>query len=116
MTLAPALLFLYGIESIKNRFTNIMIVFGRVPFFYYILHLYVIHVIGMIGLVILGEHWQELILTVDRFKAGYLLTIGFDLWVTYVVWLLVIIILYPICNAYMKYKANHKDKWWLSYL
>ncbi|WP_400080532.1 DUF1624 domain-containing protein [Winogradskyella sp. R77965] len=116
MTLGPALLFLYAIESIKNRFTNIMIVFGRVPFFYYILHLYLIHLIGMVGLVILGENWQELILTVDRFKSGYLFNIGFDLWVSYAVWILVIIILYPICRKYMQYKANNKDKWWLSYL
>lgn len=116
MTLGPALLFLYGIESIKNRMTNVLIVFGRVPFFFYILHLYLIHLIGMVGLTILGENWQELILTVDRFKSGYLFNIGFDLWVTYFVWILVIVLLYPICNAYMKYKTNNKDKWWLSYL
>ena len=116
MTLGPAFLFLYTIESVKNKVTNWLLVFGRVPFFYYIIHLYLIHLIGMVGLVILGENWQELILTVDRFKSGYLFNIGFDLWVTYVVWVLVIIILYPICKKYMQYKANNKDKWWLSYL
>ena len=116
MTLGPALLFLYGIESVKNKFTDIMVVFGRVPFFYYIIHLYLIHLIGMVGLVILGEDWQELIMTVDRFKSGYLFTIGFDLWVSYLVWIVVIILLYPICNRYMKYKLKNKDKWWLSYL
>ena len=116
MTLGPALLFLYGIESVKNKMTNILIVFGRVPFFYYILHLYLIHLIGMVGLSILGENWQELILTVDRFKSGYLFNIGFDLWVSYLVWTIVILMLYPICKRYMIYKANNKDKWWLSYL
>ena len=116
MTLGPALLFLYAIESLKNRATNILIVFGRVPFFFYILHLYLIHLIGMIGLEILGENGQELVLTVDRFKKEYLINVGFDLWVTYLVWVLVIVILYPICHIYMKYKTNNKDKWWLSYL
>lgn len=116
MTLGPAFLFLYTIESVKNRFTNMMLVFGRVPFFYYIIHLYLIHLLGMVGLVVLGENWQELVLTVDRFKKGYLFNIGFDLWVTYVVWAVVIIMLYPICKKYMQYKANNKDKWWLSYL
>lgn len=116
MTLGPALLFLFSIESVKNRFTNFMVTIGRVPFFYYILHLYVIHLIGMIGLVILGEDWKELILTVDRFKSGYLLGVGFDLWVSYLVWFIVILILYPVCKKYMIYKANNKDKWWLSYL
>ncbi|BAO74547.1 DUF1624 domain-containing protein [Winogradskyella sp. PG-2] len=116
MTIGPALLFLYAIETVKNKVTNWLLVFGRVPFFYYILHLYLIHLIGLIGLVILGENLQELIMTVNRFKSGYLFNIGFDLWVTYLVWILVIIILYPICKKYMKYKANNKYKWWLSYL
>jgi len=116
MTLGPAFLFLYTIESVKNRVTNWLLVFGRVPFFYYILHLYLIHLIGMVGLLILGENWQELIMTVDRFKSGYLLNVGFNLWVTYLVWVIVIIILYPISKKYMMYKANNKDKWWLSYL
>ncbi|WP_179346317.1 DUF1624 domain-containing protein [Winogradskyella ursingii] len=116
MTLGPAFLFLYAIESVKNKVTNWLLVFGRVPFFYYIIHLYFIHLIGMVGLIILGENWQELILTVDRFKSGYLFNIGYDLWVSYVVWILTIVILFPICKKYMKYKANNKDKWWLSYL
>ena len=79
MTLGPALLFLYGIESVKNKVTDMLLVFGRVPFFFYIIHLYIIHLIGMVGLEILGENWSELVLTVDRFKRGYLLNIGFDL-------------------------------------
>ena len=116
MTLGPSLLFLYAIESVKNGLTKIMVVFGRLPFFYYIIHLYLIHLIGMVGLIILGEDWRELIMTVDRFKSGYLFNIGFDLWVTYLVWIVVIVLLYPICNVYMKYKASNKDKWWLSYL
>ena len=116
MTLGPALLFLYTIESVKNKITDKLLVFGRVPFFFYILHLYFIHIIGMVGLVILGENWQELVLIVYRFKKAYLLNVGFDLWVTYLVWVFVIIVLYPICKKYMQYKANNKDKWWLSYL
>lgn len=116
MTLSPALVFLYLIENIKTKITQALNVIGRVPFFYYILHLYVIHLIGMIGLVILGEDWRELVLTVDRFKSGYLFTIGFDLWVSYLTWGIVVVMLYPLCKIYADYKANNKDKWWLSYL
>ena len=116
MTLGPAFIFLYLIESVKNKMTNFLVVFGRVPFFFYIIHLYLVHLIGMLGLEILGENWQELILTVDRFKSGYLLNIGFDLWVSYLVWFIVIILLYPICKIYMQYKAKNRHKWWLSYL
>lgn len=116
MTLGPALILLYLIDSVKNVWTNILVVIGRVPFFYYIIHLYLIHFIGIIGLLILGENWKEMIFTPARFTSGYLATKGYDLWVTYVVWLIVVVLLYPICKKYMTYKLNNKDKWWLSYL
>jgi uncharacterized membrane protein len=116
MTLGPAMLFLYGIESVQNSITRVLVTIGRVPFFFYILHLYLIHLFGLLGLVLLGENWQELILTPTRFTSGYLSDKGYDLWVTYAVWILVVIILYPFCKLFMKYKANNRDKWWLSYL
>lgn len=116
MTLGPAMFFLIGIENVKNTCTKIMVTIGRVPFFFYILHLYLIHLIGLLGLVILGENWQELILTPTRFLSGNLVNTGFDLWVTYVVWVVVIIILYPFCKLFMTYKANNRDSKWLSYL
>jgi hypothetical protein len=116
MTLGPAMLFLYAIESVKNWLTNFLVVIGRVPFFYYILHLYVIHLFGMIGLTILGEDWRELIHTPERFNSGFLADKGFDLWVTYAIWIVTLVVLYPLCKKYMTYKANNKDKWWLSYL
>lgn len=116
MTLGPAMLLLYFLESVKNIWTNVLVVIGRVPFFYYIIHLYLIHFIGIIGLLILGENWKELILTTPHFNSGYLASKGFDLWVTYVVWIIVVVLLYPICKKYMMYKLQNKDKWWLSYL
>jgi len=116
MTLGPAFIFLNLIELVRNRFTNIMVTIGRVPFFYYVIHLYLIHIIGMAMLPLIGEDWKVLILSVDAFKSGYLATIGFDLWVSYLVWVLVILMLYPLCRKFMRYKAANKDKWWLSYL
>lgn len=116
MTLGPAMILLYLIDSVKNMWTRILVVIGRVPFFYYIIHLYLIHFIGIIGLLILGENWKEMIFTTSRFTSGYLATKGFDLWVTYVVWVIVVVLLYPICKKYMNYKLENKDKWWLSYL
>jgi hypothetical protein len=41
---------------------------------------------------------------------------GFSLAETYAVWILVVLLLYPLCKWYDKYKTNHKEKWWLSYL
>ena len=52
----------------------------------------------------------------DDRVTGNLATYGYSLFVVYVVWISVILLLYPICKKYMIYKANNKDKWWLSYL
>src|SRR5690606_2673894 len=60
MTLGPAMLFLYFTENVQNRISKFFVIIGRVPFYYYILHLYIIHLIGFIGLWILGENWKEL--------------------------------------------------------
>lgn len=40
---------------------------------------------------------------------------GFSLAVVYAVWISVIIITYPLCKWYDRYKTAHPDKWWLSY-
>jgi hypothetical protein len=41
---------------------------------------------------------------------------GFSLGVVYLVWLAIVIGLFPLCKMYDRYKLNHKEKWWLSYL
>ena len=116
ITLGFGLLFLYATENIKNRFTRFVLVYGRVPFFYYLLHMLFIHLAALLLLVVLGKDWHIMIFTTDVFTSGALQTYGYPLWVTYIVWIVVVLSLYPLCNWYMKYKANNKDKWWLSYL
>ena len=86
------------------------------PFFFYILHLYVIHFLAMLASEITWTGWQTMLLTewvtdVDELK-GY----GFSLKVVYLIWVLIIVILYPICKKFDRYKMNHKEKEWLSYL
>jgi uncharacterized membrane protein len=116
ITLGPALLFLYATETIKNKFTDFFLVFGRVPFFYYILHLLVIHLFALLGLMITGGDWRIMILTGDVFTSGKLGSYGYPLWVVYLIWIGIVLLLYPLSKRYMTYKANNKDKWWLSYL
>ena len=116
ITMGPAFLFLYAFETIKSNITNFFIVFGRVPFFYYVLHILVIHLLALLGLVIAGGNWRLMILTEDAFVNHTIDTYGYPLWVSYVVWIVVVLLLYPISKRYMIYKATHKDKWWLSYL
>lgn len=116
ITLGPAFLFLCAFETIKSKITNFFIVFGRVPFFYYILHIFLIHLFALLGLVITGGNWRLMILTEEVFVNHEIDTYGYPMWIVYIVWIVVVLLLYPICKKYMVYKAIHKDKWWLSYL
>jgi hypothetical protein len=116
ITLGPALLFLIYIENIKNRITDFFLVFGRVPLFYYFLHIIVIHGLALFGVLIFSKNWQELILINQAFSPSNMSKYGYSLFVVYFVWVGVIAILYPISKKYMIYKANNREKWWLSYL
>jgi len=114
MTLGPGMLALAWLEPVNNRFTSVMNTYGRVPLFYYILHFYLIHFIGVA------------IFFAQGFPAGKIITPGnstlfqppgFGLGLTgiYVVWVLVVVLLYIPCRNYDRYKSTHK-KWWLGYL
>lgn len=116
ITLGPALLFLFVIERTKNKLTDFFLVFGRVPLMYYFLHVLVIHVLAIIGIIIFGGDWRNMILTADVFANAKLLNYGYSLPVVYLIWIGLVLLLYPISKKYMIYKANNKDKWWLSYL
>ena len=116
ITLGPALLFLRTIESTKNRVTDFFLVFGRVPLFYYFIHVFFIHLLAFGGIVIYGANWEDMILTANGFLNANLIDYGYSLQIVYPVWLSVVLLLYPVSKKYMLYKANNKDKWWLSYL
>lgn len=117
ITIGPALILLALIESIKNRFTGFMVTFGRTAFFYYILHLYLIHVVAAIFFFARGHSFAEARNVGKQFPFMYVAPgEGNGLLVVYAVWLGVILLLYPLCKKYDRYKTAHKEKWWLSYL
>lgn len=116
ITVGPAILFLYAIENTKNKLTDFLLVFGRVPLFYYFLHILVIHGLAIIGILIVGGNWTTMILTQDVFINAKLVNYGYSLFIVYLVWIFVVTLLYFPSKTYMAYKANNKDKWWLSYL
>ncbi len=116
MTIGPALLFLAWAENRFSRQSNFFATIGRVPFFYYIVHFYVAHFMGVLGVLYAGRPWTDIILSAQNFMNPKLLDYGYSLAVTYGVWLLVVAIMYPLCRWYDRYKRNNRDKWWLSYL
>jgi uncharacterized membrane protein len=116
ITLGPSLIFLANTEQLKGRVVNFFSTFGRVPFFYYILHLYAVHLVALLFAQLSGYGWQKMILgdwvTALPSLKGY----GFSLAVVYLVWFGIIALLYPLCKKFDHYKQSHKEKWWLSYL
>ncbi len=116
MTLGPALIFLSAIEPLGNRLLRPVIVFGKVPFFFYIVHLYVIHALAMLWLVYQGRDWHQYILSAREIMSGTLRNVGLSLGAVYGIWMVVILLLYPICKWYQNYRASHPAKWWLRYL
>lgn len=116
MTLGVAILFLANSEKLKGKVVDFFSTFGRVPFFYYILHLYLIHLIALIFAEFSGFGWRIMILEDWVTETPELKGYGFPLWVVYAVWILVIILLYPLCKRFDAYKQSNKEKWWLSYL
>jgi uncharacterized membrane protein len=117
ITIGPCLVLLSFMENVKNRFTGILVVFGRTAFFYYIIHFFLIHLLLAIAFYAQGHSTQQ---ALDSMKnLPFLFTIpgqGFGLAGVYGVWAFVIVVLYPVCKWYDQYKTSHKEKWWLSYL
>jgi uncharacterized membrane protein len=113
MTIGPAILFLAFAEKPLNKITGVIAVYGRVPMFYYILHIYLIHIAANAIALASGFPWDKVIHS-NLFNA--LAGFGYRLWIVYIIWILVVALLYPLCKRYDAYKLNHKEKWWLSYL
>ncbi|WP_205512732.1 DUF1624 domain-containing protein [Longitalea arenae] len=113
ITIGPALIMLALLENVQNRFTGWVKVFGRVPFFYYVAHIYLIHLATVIAFYIEGYGKKDIVgPTPFLFRP---VQFGYDLLTVYILWVLLILLLYPLCRWYNNYKSTH-TQWWLSYL
>jgi uncharacterized membrane protein len=116
MTIGPALIFLAATDSIGSWLAKPVIVFGRVPFFFYVVHLYVIHASAMLLLVLRGRDWQEYILSARGITSGTLSNFGLGLGAVYAIWIVIVALLYPVCQGYQTYREKNPSIWWLRYL
>ncbi len=115
MTLGPAIASLPLLEQATWAWTKPFLVFGRVPLFYYLLHLYLAHGVA----VALSEARYGVALPGlfeapfdAEFPTGY----GYSLPLVYVIWLLVVAALYAPCAWFAGVKRRRRDLTWLSYL
>jgi uncharacterized membrane protein len=117
ITLGPAMIFLSLAEKPLNTVTEKVAVFGRVPFFYYVIHLYLVHLFAIIGAIISGYHWSLMILSNRVNRVAELKGYGFNLAIVYLIWVILILVLYQCCKRFDRYKRAHQSaKSWLTYL
>ncbi len=96
LTLGTGLLLLGAFESMRGRLSEVLRTFGRVPLFFYVLHIALAHLAAVLIELATGR-W------------------GFGLPIVYLAWVLAIATLYPACSWFAAVKRR-RDDWWLSYL
>jgi hypothetical protein len=107
VTLGPSLTVWGALETrTPGRLERMLSVFGQVPLFYYVLHLFVCHI--TVILIVLPQSQLRPLL----FQRGFP---GYSLPITYGAWALAILILYYPCRWFARVKARNRA-WWLSYL
>ena len=118
MTLGPALLLMACLDRLTLTKTNPLLVFGRVPLFYFLVHLFVIHILT-IPFALLRYGQAGFLRNPSPSMGGpaslYPPDYGYPLWVVYAVWITVVSLLYPLCLWFARLKERRND-WWLSYL
>lgn len=113
MTLGPALLALGWIGEVRGAVGRVIVTFGRVPMFYYVAHLFVLHALAVAYVLATGgdASWlfggRPTLMKPEHY--------GVSLPLVYAVWLGVVAALYPACRWFAELKQRRKD-WWLSYL
>jgi uncharacterized membrane protein len=116
MTLGPTIAVIPLLERAGGALVRWMTAFGRVPFFYYVLHIPLIHVMAIIvsklrmGTVVPWLFSNHPMASPGP-PAGYRWSLG----LLYLVWLIVVVLLYFACRWYADLKARRKDPW-LAYL
>jgi uncharacterized membrane protein len=111
MTLGPALVALALLRRARGPVADVFVTFGRVPFLFYISHIYLAHAIAVAAGVVQGFPAAALLDHPRLRPEGH----GFGLPVIYLVWIGVVAALYPLCRRYAALKARSRA-WWLSYL
>ena len=111
VTLGPALMLLACLENLRGWFANALQVFGRVPLFFYVLHLALAHLAA--GLIAMALGFGNAVL--NNLPRDFPPDWGMGLPAVYLAWALVVVTLYPACRWFGEVKRR-RGEWWLSYL
>lgn len=117
VTLGLVLTIFPFLSRLPGAVRSVLSTFGAVPFFFYVLHIYLIHLLAIAANAAMGRdvggmfnYMINVFLAPERLQ-----DLGFSLAWTYVAWIAVLALLYPLCRYWQGLKARRRD-WWLSYL
>jgi uncharacterized membrane protein len=117
MTLGPALLILWMADARTPSRLIPAVVVGKVPLFYFVLHLSLIHLLAVVVCYARygSAHWMFESPRLDQYPITPPPGWGYSLPIVYLVWAIVVVVLYPVCRSYARVKER-RGVWWLSYL
>jgi uncharacterized membrane protein len=117
MTLGPAMLFLRAVDPGTPRWLRPALTVGKVPMFYYVLHIPLMHLLAVILCYAhYGQaHWMFESNSIEQFPVAKPPGWGYSLPVVYLIWIFVVVALYPLCKWYAALKQRSSNPW-LSYL
>ncbi len=120
MTLGPALVLLAWLAGKEFAASNPLLVFGRVPLFYFLGHFFLLHVMMIVAsMARYGASAIGFAIRAAPSMGGpaeaFPKDFGYDLPVVYLAWLVVLLLMYPLCRWFGALRARRTD-WWLSYL
>jgi uncharacterized membrane protein len=116
MTLGPTIALVPLLEHARGVVARWLIVFGKVPFFFYLLHIPLIHALA-IGVSALRQGRVNPWLFTNHPMANPPAPEGYTwpLWQLYATWLVAVLLLYPACAWFAEVKRTRRERW-LRYL
>jgi len=111
MTLGPAAIVCAFADRARGPIKDALVTLGRAPLAFYVAHFFVIHSLALLLGVAEGFTPQQFLTTYHYFPKGF----GVGLPGVYLVWVLVVVMVYPLCRWVAAVKARRQD-WWLSYV
>jgi uncharacterized membrane protein len=116
MTLGPIMLFLRAMDGGVPRWLRPALIFGKVPMFYYLLHIPLIHLIAIAVCYFRYGHiyWMFESPNLQSFPTASPPGWGYSLPFIYLIWAVVVLTLYPLCRWFAGVRQRRSDEW-LSY-
>lgn len=117
MTLGPSLIALGLLSKVNPNHwvAKFVAVFGRVPLFFYVVHIYVVHVLAIYTALLFKQPVDWLLngaFMLNMLPEGY----GHGPPFIYGMWIVAVLLMYPLCWLFLRFKQRHPDCWWPRYL